>query len=149
MFSGVVKIRIQYFVFILQVLRHLKTAMNKGQKWSCLWWSLEKGNYNILHVWIHLYSDRHTKIAAYWNEPTVLLVFSTGKEWKALAQYVFFLFAFIIILDISRDAVVEWSVHAWMFAALSLTRSNDWKILTVHLYLINFQGKLKAAKAPF
>ena len=29
----------------------MKTAaMNTGQKWSCLWWSLKKGNYNILHV---------------------------------------------------------------------------------------------------
>ena len=49
--------------------------------------------------WIHLYSDWHTKIAAYWNEPTV---FSTGKEWKALAQYVFFLLAFIVLIFLKR-----------------------------------------------
>ena len=59
------------------------------------------------------------------------------------------MYFFFYILDISRDAMVEWPVHARMFAALSLTQSNDWKILSVHLYLINFQGKLKAAKAPF
>ena len=40
---------------------------------------------------------------------------------------------------ILRDAMVEWSVYAQMFAALSLTLLNDRKILIVHLYLINFR----------
>ena len=66
-----------------------------------------------------------------------------------IRKHLLSMYFFFYILDISGDAMVEWPVHARMFAALSLTQSNDWKILTVHLYLINFQGKLKAAKAPF
>ena len=66
-----------------------------------------------------------------------------------IGKHLLTMYFFFYILDISRDAMVEWPVRARMFAALSLTWSNDWKILTVHLYLDNFQGKLKAAKAPF
>ena len=55
----------------------------------------------------------------------------------------YFFFLLLYSWYILRDAMVEWSVHARMFAALSLTRSNDWKILTVHL-----SGKVKGSKSP-